>query len=531
MRQDRVRCCARRTSQRIEAAEWILVELLVGLGHELPSCSGELIADTDVRVSGVIRRLRPLPRHPSNRPPQALLELADLIYCAAEIYLKKGILMRTVHRRTFVKGLAVGAAGVLVSRSPASLAETRSSNERLNVAVIGCGGRGGANLASVSGENIIALCDVDEKRAAGGFAQFPRAEKFRDFRKMFDRLHKRIDAVVVSTPDHIHAPATAMALRLGKHCYCEKPLAHSVHEARVLASLAAEKKLVTQMGTQHHAGDHYRRTVELVTSGAIGPVREVHVWCGKNFTAPLRSKGPHPVPGHLDWDLWLGPAATRPYDPCYAPTTWRWRWDFANGQLGDMGCHYMDLPFWALRLRHPTSVEAEKKPAVNPETCPPTMKVRYRFPARGELPPVELTWYHGPIPPAVLREKKLPVWKRGGSGPVSGVLFVGNEGMLMADFHRKKLFPESKFVGFQPPDPTIPDSIGHHAEWIAACKHGRPTTCNFDYSGALTEAVLLGNVSFRSGKKLEWDAEKLRTNAGSEADGLLRREYREGWTL
>ena len=441
--------------------------------------------------------------------------------------------MTGIHRREFVKGVVAGTAGVLVGRAPAALASSvsRSPNERLDIAVIGCGGRGAANLNGVARENIVALCDVDEKRAAKAFTRFRQAEKHRDFRRLFDSLHQKIDAVVVSTPDHVHAPATAMALRLGKHCYCEKPLAHSIHEARVVAELAAEKKLVTQMGNQHHAGDHYRRTVELVTSGAIGTVREVHVWCGKDTVVPPRSKNRPPVPGHFDWDLWLGPVSFRPYDPCYAPTQWRWRWDFAGGQLGDMGCHYMDLPFWALQLRHPTSVAADKVPTPDAETTPRTMKVRYRFPARGELPPVDLTWYHGLIPPAVLKEKNLPIWKRGGKGPVSGVLFVGSEGMLMADFNRKKLFPESKYADFQPPEPTIPDSIGHHAEWIAACKTGGPTTCRFDYSGALTETVLLGNVSFRAGKKLEWDAEKLEARGCPEADQFIRREYRKGWTL
>jgi len=437
--------------------------------------------------------------------------------------------MAIINRRQFVGSLAVSTAGAVAGRAWAA-AESRSPNEKLDIAVIGCGGRGAGNLAGVAGENIVALCDVDQHRAAAAFAEFPRAKKYHDFRKMLAQLPHQIDAMVVSTPDHTHAPAVAMALKMDKHCYCEKPLAHTVYEARTLAELAAQKNVATQIGTQMHASDNYRRAVELVTCGAIGPVSEVHVWCGKDRSARPRSDKPIAVPATLDWDLWLGPAPFRPYDPCYVPGQWRWWWSFANGLLGDMGCHYMDLPFWALRLRHPTSVEAEG-PAVHPETTPRLLTVRYQFPARDDLPPVDLTWHHGPVPPAVLKEKNLPIWKRGGSGPESGVLFVGSDGMLMADFDRRKLFPESKFADFQPPEPTIPDSPGHHQEWITACKTGGPTTCNFDYSGALTEAVLLGNVAFRTGRKLQWDDAILRAPNCPEADMFLRREYRDGWTL
>ena len=422
-------------------------------------------------------------------------------------------------RRGFAKSLAGAAAGVFAA--PALL-EGRNLNSKLNIAIIGAGGQGAANLRAVAGENIVALCDVDRKRAAAAFAKFPQARKYGDFRKMLDQLSHQIDAVVVSTPDHTHAPAAAMAMKMGKHCYCEKPLAHSVYEARAVGELAGKNSLATQMGTQMHATGNYRRAVELVTCGVIGPVGEVHVWCGKDRKATPRSEQPQAAPAHLDWDLWLGPAPHRPYDPCYVPGNWRWWWDFANGLLGDMGCHYMDLPFWALRLRYPATVEAEG-PAVDPQTTPRLLTVRYGFPARDDLPPVKLTWYHGPVPPAVLKEKNLPVWKRRGSGTVSGVLFVGSKGMLMADFNRRKLFPESKFADFQPPEPTIPDSPGHHQEWITACKTGAPTTCNFDYSGALTEAVLLGNVAYRTGRRLQWDPANLRASNCPEADKFLRR--------
>ncbi len=431
-------------------------------------------------------------------------------------------------RRGFAKSLAGAATGVL---AVPALLEGRNLNDKLNIAVIGPGGRGAGNLGAVAGENIVALCDVDEKRAAAAFAKFPQAKKYADFRKMLDQIPGQIDAVVVSTPDHTHAPAAAMALQMDKHCYCEKPLAHSVHETRTLRQLAGKKsKLATQMGTQIHASDNYRRAVELVAGRAIGTVDEVHVWCGKDRKATPRSQQPRAVPAHLNWDLWLGPAPQRAYDPCYVPRNWRWWWDFANGLLGDMGCHYMDLPFWALGLRYPETVEAEGA-AADPQTTPRLLTVRYKFPARGDLPPVKLTWHHGPVPPAVLKEKNLPVWKRGGAGPSSGVLFVGSEGMLMADFNRRKLFPESKFADFKPPERTIPNSPGHHQEWITACRTGSPTTCNFDYSGALTEAVLLGSVAYRTGRRLQWDAENLKAANCPEADKLIRREYREGWSL
>ena len=340
---------------------------------------------------------------------------------------------------------------------------------------------------------------------------------------MLDEMHKQLDAVVVGTPDHTHAPPGVMAMKLGKHCYCEKPLTHSVYESRVMTEVAAKNKLATQLGTQIHAGGNYRRVVELVQGGVIGSVGEVHVWFGGGRGGMDRPTETPPVPPHLDWDLWLGPAPYRPYHPCYVPGNWRSWWDFANGTLGDFGCHYMDLPFWALKLCYPTVVEAEGPP-VHPETAAPRLTVRYEFPARGELPPVKLTWYNGNNRPPILKQENLPEWG-------SGVLFVGQKGMLQADYSQRKLLPESQFADFKPPEPTIPDSIGHHNEWVVACKTGSPTTCSFDYSGPLSEAVLLGNVAYRTGKKLEWDAENLKAANCPEADQYIKREYRSGWTL
>jgi predicted dehydrogenase len=300
-------------------------------------------------------------------------------------------------------------------------------------------------------------------------------------------------------------------------------MSHSVYEARVMAQAAARAKVATQMGTQIHAGENYRRVVEVIRSGAIGPVREAHAWVAKTWSGGERPSERPPAPKTLHWDLWLGPAPARPYHPTYQPANWRRWWDFGSGTLGDMACHYMDLPFWALDLRAPSTVEAEGPP-VHPETTPPWMVVRYAFPARGDRPPVSLTWYDGGKRPEALSKPGTPAWG-------DGVLFVGDKGMLLASYDDYRLLPESEFQGFRPPEPSIPRSIGHHAEWINACKTGDPTTCNFDYSGALTEAVLLGVVAYRAGTKIEWDADGLKAANCPEAERFLRREYRKGWQL
>jgi predicted dehydrogenase len=426
---------------------------------------------------------------------------------------------------------SVVAAGVWTAATRLRAAETTSPNEKLNIAAIGIGGRGGDDVNGVESENIVALCDVDELRGKATFERHPKARRFTDYRKMLDEMHSQIDAVVIGTPDHVHAPAGVMAMKLGKHCYCEKPLTHNVYEARLMAQVAREHKLVTQMGTQIHAGSNYRRVVELVKSGAIGSVAEVHVWLGADFDGPPKPTDMsqpdaptdvQPVPATLDWDLWLGPAAYRPYNSAYAPFAWRYWWNFANGQLGDFFCHYCDLAFWALDLRHPTSVSAEGP--VHAESTARWTIARQEYPQRGDLPAVTLNWYSGGAYPALVQEQQIPRWR-------SAVLFLGSKGNLIADYGRHQLLPEAEYAGFQRPEPFIPESIGHHREWIEASKTGGPTTCNFDYSGALTEAALLCNVALRTGKTLQWDAQNLKAIGCPEADQFLRREYREGWTL
>jgi predicted dehydrogenase len=418
--------------------------------------------------------------------------------------------------------------------SPRALAQSdatklpTSPNEKLSIAQIGVARRGAANLEEIQSQNIVALCDVDENSLHAAAERFPRAAKYTDFRKMLESPKEKFDAVLVATADHCHVPASVMAMNLGKHVYCEKPLAHNVYEARLCAETARKHKRVTQMGIQIHADNNYRRVVELIRAGAIGPVSEVHVFIDKVWSPhgdPPRVE--QPVPEGLHWDLWLGPAAERPYQTNIHPANWRKWWDFGNGTLGDMGCHYMDLPFWALGLKHPTRVEAEGPP-VDAEGTPPWIKVHYDFPARGSQPPVKLTWYDGGKRPDAYAEWDLkPEWK-------NGVVFVGTEGRyLFADYTQKRLFPAEKFADYQPPPKSIPTSTGHHNEWIRACLANDPgkTTCHFDYSGALTEAVLLGNVSYRVGKPLEWDAKRLRATSAPEAEKYLRREYRKGWEL
>jgi predicted dehydrogenase len=426
-------------------------------------------------------------------------------------------------RRDFLKTGGAGAA--LLSTgvwTGVAAAESKSPNEKLNIACIGTANRAAADIGGVKGENIVALCDVDSNYLKRQAKNFSGARLYRDYRELLDKEAGKIDAVVVGTPDHHHAPATMRAIRQGLHAYCEKPLTHTVWEARAIAEAAKKHGVATQLGTQIHAGDNYRRVVEIVKSGALGDVTEVHVWVGKGWGGGDRPKEGQEPPENLAWDLWLGPAPERPFVPGrYHPAQWRRWWDFGQGTLGDMGCHYMDLPFWALDLRHPTSCEAEG-PEVHPETCPLGLTVRYEFPKRGKLPALKLTWYDGNhIPREVAGERV----------PASGVMFVGSEGKMYANYGSYRLFPADKFSGYQPPSQSIPKSVGHHQEWINACKTGSPTTCNFDYSGALSETVLLGNVAYRVGKKLDWDGAQLKATNCPEADKYIRKDYRPGWEV
>jgi predicted dehydrogenase len=429
--------------------------------------------------------------------------------------------MNPLNRRTFLFG---SLALPLMERS---IARAAGTPEKLRLGIIATGGQGEYSWSNVADEDVRVLCDVDLARTARAKARFPSAEVVQDFRKVLDR--DDIDAVTVCTPDHWHALISVWAMEAGKHVYCEKPLAHSVYETRVVAETARKRKKITQMGTQIHAGSNYRRVVELVQAGAIGPVKRVDVWCAKQPSPGKLGVSSEP-PSSLDYDLWLGPAPWRPFDPAVVPFNWRWWWEFGGGVLADMACHFMDLPHWALDLRHPRRVKAEGTRFPNADnTLPVEMRVDFHYPERDGKPPVHLVWWHGIPGPRDEAGKPRNLF-----GYENGVLFTGEQGQLLADYGRHKLLPEEKFADYKRPDPTIPESVGHHREWLNAIKANRfDTTCNFDYSGALTETVLLGNVAFRLGHEIEWDAKKLRVKNLPEKDWkpLLRREYRGDWTL
>jgi len=420
---------------------------------------------------------------------------------------------------TTAAGAAVGSFGYW---SETAAKESTSANSKLKILCVGTANRAEADIQGIEGEDIVALCDIDKNYLKVASAKFPQAKTYADYREMIVAEADRADAIVIANADHQHAPAAIRAINAGLHCYCEKPLTHTVREARLIAEAAKAKGLVTQLGTQIHAGNNYRRVVENIRAGVIGDVGEVHVWVGKGWGGGERPAGGETPPEWLSWDLWLGPAPERPYVPgLYHPAQWRRWWDFGQGTLGDMACHYMDLPFWALNLKHPTSCAAEGPP-VHAETCPLGLKVLYEFPSRGDLVACKLTWYDGNMIPREVAGERVPG---------SGVMFVGSQGSMYANYDSFKLFPADKFAKFEAPPESIPNSIGHHAEWIKACKDGSPTTCNFDYSGALTETVLLGNVAYRVGKKIQWDAAAMKATNCPEADRLLTKEYRPGWEV
>lgn len=448
------------------------------------------------------------------------------------------MMLPSTTRRGFMQSTL--SASVVLLGAPLAV-RAASPNQKLNVAFIGVGGRGGGNLAEIAGVpdvHVVALCDVNSRNLDAAAAKFPHARKYADFRELYTKIDD-IDAVVVSVAEHTHAYATMPALKAGKHVYCEKPLTYNVAESRAITQAAAKAKVATQMGTQIHATPNYHRVVELIQSNAIGSVREAHVWVSRAWGLQSeadakahgdivyvtdRPKEAMAPPPELNWDLWLGPAPERPYNEVYfpGPKWYRW-WDFGNGTMSDLGSHWNDLPFWALKLDSPLTIEGSGPPP-HPELAPASMSAKYEFGPRGNLPACTLTWHQGTSRPEIWTAGKIPKWN-------SGVLFIGDDGMLLSDYGRHVLLPEEKFANFQRPAHFIPDSPGHHREWVMACMTGSATGSPFSYAGPLTETNHLGNVAYRAGKKLEWDHEKMQATNCPEADKFLRREPRAGWSL
>jgi len=451
----------------------------------------------------------------------------------------------TMTRRRFNAAVAAAAAVSVVPRHVLGAGE-KPPSEKLNIAGIGVAGMGAQNIKVCSGENVVALCDVDWKKADKVFKRYKKAKRYKDFRIMLEK-QKDIDAVIVATPDHTHAVATMAAIEAGKHVYCQKPLTHTVHEARVVAEAARKHKVQTQMGNQGHSTEHIRLLKEWVEAGILGDVTEVHAWSDRptggrwwtNFAVKELPKGKPPCPAHLAWDLWIGPAAYRPYHPAYHPFRWRGWLDFGTGALGDMGCHILDPAFWALELGHPESIRAEVehvKPELADEVFPISSKLVYEFPARGKMPPLTLKWFDGHF--KVPRPKML---EKGRGLDASGAVLYGKKAVAKHGSHGARglrIIPESKMKALRsslPPKkiPRVKGGMGgHEQDWIRACKDGNPASSNFDYGGPLSEMVLLGVLAMRlPGQTLRWDAAKRTFINDAKADELLHIDYRDGWTL
>ncbi len=450
--------------------------------------------------------------------------------------------LRVGSRRLFLAGTCVQAFSFHVfPRHVLGGGGFVAANDRLNVAGIGAGGMGGGDIATVSrlGANIVALCDVDDERAAGSFRAFPRAKRYRDFRAMLDQEGGRIDAVTVGTPDHIHAVAARGAIRAGKHVYCQKPLTHTLVECRELTQAARRAGVATQMGNQGHATEGARLTNEWIQAGVIGPVRAVHVWtdrAGRLWKQGIgRPREAPPVPQTLDWDLWLGPVRARPYHPAYVPVSWRgWR-DFGTGALGDMGCHIIDHPVWALGLGAPSTVEARTTldgsfldgDQPNFETYPIAALIDFEFPARGPAPPVRMTWYEGGLMPPTPAEMAA-----GEQLPDNGVLYIGDKGKMYHGSHggMPNLLPRALHEQAAAVPRTMKRSPGHYEEWVQACKGGARPESNFDYAGPMTEIVLLGVLALRAPRRrLEWDGASLKVKNAPDLNQYVHIEYRKGW--
>ena len=452
-------------------------------------------------------------------------------------------------RRAFLAAAAASAGSLAACRTinpkPVSTPGSRKPGDVLTLAIVGAGGRGGDNLealAAIGAVNVVAICDCDERQVSGALKRHPHAARFADWRRLLDSKTP-FDAVVVSTPDHNHAVISTAAMQRSKHVYCEKPLAHSIFEAREMARVASERRVVTQMGTQGHAYEGTRRAVEVLRAGLIGEVTELHVWtdrpAGWWIQGIVRPADTPEVPEGLDWDVWLGPAPQRPYNPAYVPFKWRGFWDFGTGAIGDMGIHNLDTAYWGLDLGAPTSVVVKDcspsltDPATR-ETAPLWSIIEMKFAARSGRPAVTMTWYDGgKLPPRDLFQGEKLITRDGGS------LVIGSKGTLFTrtwhggqiDADMFVLLPRKQFEGLTPPPPTLPRVGSHHQEWVDACLGRGTTLSNFGYASKLTEALLVGNLALRTGKPIEWDSAGMRAVNCPEADPFIRPEFRSGWAL
>ncbi len=411
-----------------------------------------------------------------------------------------------------------------------------SPNEKLNVAGIGVGGKGLGDIMSCRRENIVALCDPDWDRAGEAFYKLKGAKQYKDYRKMFEEMGKEIDACTISTPDHTHAPAAYMAMKLGKHVYVQKPLTHTIAEAYLLRKVAAETKVKTQMGNQGHCGNGVRELCEMVWAGAIGEVKEAHIWTNRpiwpqGIPAPLPEE---PIPAAMDWDLWIGTAPMRPYNKGYAPFNWRGWWDFGCGAIGDMACHISDPTFWALKLIEAKSytVEVLQQDGLNTQTAPNKSIIKYTFPARAGMPPVDVYWYDGGLLPK--RPQGVPEGEKLGDGD-NGSLFIGTKGVITSGCYggESRLAPSSLMKDYTRPLQTIPriKLENPYFNWLDACKGGEESCSNFEYAVPLTVMANMGNVALRAGKAIEFNVKEMRITNDKDANAFLTKEYRKGWEL
>lgn len=443
-------------------------------------------------------------------------------------------------RRDFIKKSTLSAtAFTIVPRFVLGGKGYTAPSDKLNIACVGIGGKGRVDVQEVSSENIIALCDVDLARAKenrsnmkNAYDAFPGARHYQDFREMFDK-EKDIDAVTISTPDHTHAVITMEAMKKGLHVYTQKPITRTLDESRIIVDYAKKNGIVTQMGNQGHANEGPRILNELIWQGAIGNIKEVHCWTNRPVWPQgmvKRPEGSTPVPSTLNWDLWVGPSPFRPYHPDYVPFQWRAWWDFGVGALGDMGCHLMDYPFWAMKLGAPISIEGYSSP-VSQETAPQASMITYIFKSGLDGRAFDLMWYDGGLKPNLPKGLENPTDLWNGLG---GVMFIGDEGVLVYGHHKPKpiLLVDGKEINYGTPKELIPRSPGHYVEWINEIKGSKERAMsNFDYAGPLNEAVLLGNVAIRSGKKIMWDAGNMKVSNFPEDNQYLQEDYREGWSL